>query len=118
MTLLRDRRWSESEQPDALWPRLNEAWRDLVLALRGIPRDVFRDVEFTGPSASLTFTVDGMVTRPRGVQLVALYRTDNGGTTAVSFAWSYGSSGITTTAFSGLAATTWRATFRVTLGGE
>lgn len=119
MITLRDRRWSDKDDAATSWGRLSDAWRDLIIALRGIPRDVFRDIEFTGPIASLAFAVPGVVTRPRGVSLVSLYRTDTGATSAVTFSWTYSDAGeVTTTAFSALAAATWRATFRVTIGGE
>lgn len=113
---LRDRRWTETENDGPRWQRLNEAWRELRALLGSLLPLSLRDVDFTGPAASLSFAVPGL-SRPRGVVLVSLYREDTGATSAVSFAWSYANQAVTTTSFSALAAARWRATFLV-IGGE
>lgn len=115
MTFLRDRKWSEREEAGALWGRLTEAWRDLRTALVSIPRLSLRTVSFTGPIASLSFEWSG--TRPQGVMLVGLYRTDTGATAQTTFAWTYADNTIYTDAFAAIAATEWRASFFV-IGGE
>ena len=113
---LRDRRWSDDEKPGALWSRLNEGWRELISLVAALNRSsVTRSVTFTGPIATLTFDASSLV-RPEGVSLVSLYRTDSGATSAVTFSWTYADGQVSTTAFSALAATEWRATFLI-LGG-
>lgn len=113
---LRDRKWRETEPDADRWVRLTEGWRELRSALSAILALDVRTVTFTGPAASLSFTVDND-TRPRGVMLVGLYRTDTGATSAITFSWTYSNGRVTTTSFSGLAATQWHATFIVIGGG-
>jgi hypothetical protein len=110
--ILPDKRWDERDPPAASWKSLTDAWRQLRLILAPIPTTEYRDIDFTGPATSLSFAVQG-VKRPRGVQLVSLYRIDNSATSAVTFSWSYANGMVTTTSFSALAATQWRATFLV-----
>lgn len=114
--ILRPRVWSAKDTPEEMRSRLNEAWRELVIAIGSLLPFSLRDVEFAGPAAALTFTVD-TIKRPRGVLLVSLYETSTGATTAVSFAWTYSSSGVTTTSFAGLSTGTYKATFLVIGGG-
>ncbi len=110
--MIRNRRWDKDDEEDAKWSRLNDGWRDLVIAFASLAGFSLRDQTFTGPAASLTFSVPNN-TRPRGVVLVGLYRTDNGATSAVTFSWTYANGEVTTTSFSALAAAEWRATFLV-----
>lgn len=110
--MIRNRRWDEKDEEEAKWARLNDGWRDLVIAFASVVGLSLRDQTFTGPASSLTFDI-GSNTRPRGVMLVGLYRTDTGGTSAVTFSWTYANGAVTTTSFSALAATEWRATFLV-----
>jgi hypothetical protein len=110
---LRDRRWDGEESPVELWSRLNEAWRDLLTLVKDLNRSTaLRTVTFTGPAAVLTFASD-TTRRPAGVVLVSLYRTDTGATSAVTFSWTYANGQVSTTSFSALAATEWRATFQI-----
>lgn len=110
------RRWDpEKDDADELWGRLNEGWRDLYTLVVGLFPFALRDITFTGPVATLTFGVD-TPSRPRAVILASLYRTDTGATSAVTFSWTYSQGEVSTTAFSGLSATEWRATFLV-IGG-
>ena len=113
---LRDRRWNPDEQPKAMWDRLNDAWRDLrALADLLDKRLTFRTLDFTGPLASVKLTVSSD-SRPVGVVLVSLYETTTNATSAVTFAWTWGDGGMTTTSFSALPSGTYRATFLV-IGG-
>lgn len=114
---VRDRRWSERTPAADAWAMLTEGWRELRQAIAGI-QPVYRDITFVGPVATLTFAVSG-ARRPRGVSLVSLYREDTGATdaAAAAFTWTYAAGEVSTTAFSALAATTWRATFLIH-GGE
>jgi len=116
MTSLRTYRWNASEEPTSLWGRLNDAWRDLVVTFAGMPAQTLYDVPFAGPIATLTFTVANL-SRPRGVLLIGLVRSDTNATSAVTFSWTFDGTAnggtISTTAFSGVAAATWRATFLV-----
>jgi hypothetical protein len=118
MTLsLRDRRWNDKEESGALWSRLNEAWRELITLVATLNRRaVYKTVTFTGPIATLTFSV-ATNSRPVGVSLVSLYRTDTGATTPVTFSWTYADGQVSTIAFAALAATEWRATFHI-IGAE
>lgn len=113
---LRDRRWDpEKDEPAALWSRLNEAWRDLRGLVTTLDRrQSIRTLDITGPIASLTVAVGA--TRPVGIQLVSLYETSTGATSAVTFAWTWGNGGMTTTSFSALPAGTYRVTF-IVIGG-
>jgi hypothetical protein len=114
---LRNRRWSAKEEPDSLWDRLNEAWRDLITLTTQINRATqTREVVFTGPIATLSFSVD-TDKRPAGVSLVSLYRTDTGATSAVTFSWTYADGQVSTISFAAVAAAEWRATFQI-IGGE
>lgn len=112
---LTDRRWDERDTPATAWKSLTDGWRQLRLLLAGLPTFELREIDFDGPAAALSFAVTA-VSRPRGVSLVSLYRIDTGATAAVTFAWSFTNGLVTTTSFSGLAATRWRATFHV-IGG-
>jgi hypothetical protein len=117
MKTIRDRRW-KSDGGDKPWDRLTEGWRELQTFLGALLPFGLREVEFVGPAASLSFAVPNLV-RPRGVLLVSLYREDSGATDVAAFggfAWTYANQAVTTTAFSGVAATKWRATFLI-IGG-
>ena len=113
---LRDRRWDpDKDDAAALWSRLNEAWRDLREVIRSIPKLSFYERSFTGPIASLT--AGEMGNRPKGVILIDLVNTDIGGTAAVTWSWSWSDGTLTTTAFSGVAAGTYRMRLLV-IGGS
>ena len=99
-----------------MWDRLNEAWRDLVSLVQLIDKRLtIKPFEFTGPLASVTISLP-INTRPVGVVLVGLYETETNATSAVTFAWTWGANGMTTTSFSALPAGKYRATFLV-IGG-
>lgn len=113
---LRDRRFDpEKDDAETLWSRLNEAWRDLRGLVTTLDRrQSIRTLDITGPIASLTLAMG--VTRPIGIQLVSLYETTTNVTSAVTFSWTWGDDGMTTTSFSALPAGTYRVTF-IVIGG-
>ena len=114
---LRDRRWGPEEPPADLWSRLGEGWRELITLVALLNRrSEYRTIPFTGPIATLTFDVAG-TTRPTGVSLVSLVRTDSNVTAAVTFSWTYDGGQVSTIAFAGIAAAEWRATFHI-VGAE
>lgn len=114
MTTIRDRRWNaQTDTPDDAAKRLTEAWRDIVTAFASLLPFSIRTIDFDGPAASLSFAIPGINTRPSAVILGGLYRIDTGATTAITLSWTYADALVTTTSFSGLAATQWRATFLV-----
>lgn len=114
---LRDRRWDPTEPAESLWSRLGEGWRELITLVALLSRrSEYRTITFPGPIATLTFDVAG-TTRPTGVSLVSLVRTDSNVTTAVTFSWTYANGQVSTIAFAGIAAASWRATFHI-VGAE
>lgn len=114
MTTIRERRWDgKVDTPEESADRLNEAWRDIVEAFAALLPFSLRPVDFDGPTASLSFAIPGIKKMPSAVILGGLYRFDTGATTAVTLSWTYANGMVTTTSFSGLAATKWRATFLV-----
>jgi hypothetical protein len=114
MTSIRERRWdSKTDDPEESDARLNEGWRDLVEAFASLLPFQLRTVDFTGPAATLSFAIPGITQRPAAVILGGLYRIDTGATSAITLSWTYANAMVTTTSFSGLAATRWRATFLV-----
>lgn len=114
MTSIRERRWdAKTDEPDEYDARLNEGWRDLVAAFASLLPFQVRSVDFDGPVATLSFSIPGITQRPAAVILGGLYRIDTGATSAITLSWTYANAMVSTTSFSGLAATKWRATFLV-----